>query len=239
MELNISNNGNDGDCSKNDFNFLNHGQFLNTTNKSCEKFNKFDITNIDDIKNSDDIKMINNFIHNEISYKLNGIKKEKFEGGIKLNDSNNFLYFIYHDDSGGMIKNYSIYVFNKTILSSNCGLSLRGLQNNIPFADWSIIENYLNGDKNLTLNEIHSFEWKDKNIGSYMMEYVIYFAKKNNCKFIKGYLTSIDVKDYEFDGCTINKNKMDRRNHFYKKFGFEVDCNENGNGCFYLNLEEE
>ena len=52
----------------------------------------------------------------------------------------------------------------------------------------------------------------DNNIGNgtIAMKALIKYATKNNIKWIEGYLSSVD------------NDHADRRNHYYKKFGFEI-----------------
>lgn len=53
---------------------------------------------------------------------------------------------------------------------------------------------------------------EDNNIGNgtIAMKALIKYATKNNIKWIEGYLSSVD------------NDHADRRNHYYKKFGFKI-----------------
>ena len=60
--------------------------------------------------------------------------------------------------------------------------------------------------------KIYDILMEDNNIGNgtIAMKALIKYATKNNIKWIEGYLSSVD------------NDHADRRNHYYKKFGFEI-----------------
>lgn len=69
-------------------------------------------------------------------------------------------------------------------------------------------------------------QYRNKGIGSRMMERLIDYAKNNNIKKITGSLSKVD-----------NEHK-ERLFHYYKKFGYEIKMLEKPQDLFYAEIEK-
>ena len=83
-------------------------------------------------------------------------------------------------------------------------------------------------DRTLKINEIHTFEFQNRGLGTVLIQSVIKVAEDRECVRIVGELSSRDI--VENDDVTIDKNKQAHRQHFYEKNGFIVKEDDKGNG---------
>lgn len=67
----------------------------------------------------------------------------------------------------------------------------------------------------ITISDINCKK-NNKGYGSLMMEKLIEFAKQNGFVYITGWISKVDI------------DHVNRLNHFYQKFGFEIISNKKG-----------
>lgn len=103
-----------------------------------------------------------------------------------------------------VINNDAIYLFGERYQGA-AGL---------PRINFQIHTDWKDGYPQIKHIHIHDILMVDNNIGNgtIAMNALIKYAKKNNVKWINGELSSID------------DDHADRRNHFYEKFGFSIEC---------------
>lgn len=86
-------------------------------------------------------------------------------------------------------------------------------------------KNFEKGATYIRIDDIQSID-NDRGNGSIAMKYFIEAAKKTDAEYIDGLLSSVD------------KDHFDRSEHYYQKFGFEVQFNEErSSGKIKLNLK--
>ncbi len=80
-------------------------------------------------------------------------------------------------------------------------------------------------DKIIIISDIQTGSLINHGYGSMLMRLLINYAKQNDIIEIRGILSSVD------------SDHIDRRKHFYEKFGFSVIEEKNGNGHICLKLD--
>lgn len=126
-------------------------------------------------------------------------------------------YIIFHKE----FEYQSFYAINEAIaLRWNWFSS--AMASGMPFCEWKMNNGVI------WLNEFHSFEYENQGIGTLLMKEFLDYAVENDCIEIRGKLSRVDVK-----GDVVKQNK---RRHFYEKFGFDVEEDEQGNGFISMKL---
>lgn len=123
--------------------------------------------------------------------------------GIEKNKKGEELFVVERIDSRGL----TMYLF---------GISYQGITG-LPRIVSTFKEDY-DEDYNIVSNHLYidDVQNEDDNIGngSILMKYFIKSAKQNQVKYINGWLSPVDIDHF------------DRLEHYYKKFGFDVNFNE-------------
>lgn len=188
----------------------------------CLRYEEEKVKRIKMETNKKSEKILDDFIKNDGKYAWEGKPWGHLVKEFIIDDVS---YYLVKKEEGAY---ESIYIINYD--TASLYKHGTGTASHLPFVEWSIEEenDAFKVDRTLKINEIHTFEFQNRGLGTVLIQSVIKVAEDRECVRIVGELSSRDI--VENDDVTIDKNKQAHRQHFYEKNGFIVKEDDKGNG---------